>query len=88
MEVKVGVFINDFLLMQLKTSWAGFYDYNWWDQNPVIGNHPGHNNVFMATGLSGQGKSGFADLILIDFTNFNYFQAFCKLLRSAGPSWN
>lgn len=40
---------------QLKSAWAGFYDYNYIDQNLVIGNHPYHRNFFFANGLSGHG---------------------------------
>ena len=42
--------------MQVKGAWAGFYDYNTWDQNAFVGNHPYHANVFFATGFSGHGK--------------------------------
>ncbi len=41
--------------MQVSSAWAGFYDYNYWDQNAVIGQHPYHDNVFIATGCSGHG---------------------------------
>ena len=41
--------------LQVKSGWAGYYDYNYIDQNLIIGNHPHHNNFFFANGLSGHG---------------------------------
>jgi len=41
--------------LELSSSWAGYYDYNYYDQNLIIGNHPFHNNMFVATGMSGHG---------------------------------
>lgn len=42
-------------IYQVKSSWAGYYEYNTFDENGIIGNHPYHNNLFMATGFSGHG---------------------------------
>ncbi|NP_001087061.1 FAD-dependent oxidoreductase domain-containing protein 1 [Xenopus laevis] len=41
--------------LKVKTSWAGYYDYNTYDQNGVVGMHPLVNNLFFATGFSGHG---------------------------------
>ena len=41
--------------LQLKSAWAGYYDYNYYDQNLIVGNHPYHNNFMLATGCSGIG---------------------------------
>uniref|UniRef100_A0A1B6LQ19 FAD-dependent oxidoreductase domain-containing protein 1 n=1 Tax=Graphocephala atropunctata TaxID=36148 RepID=A0A1B6LQ19_9HEMI len=41
--------------LKIKSGWAGFYDYNTFDMNALIGPHPSYMNVFVATGCSGHG---------------------------------
>ncbi|XP_077162571.1 FAD-dependent oxidoreductase domain-containing protein 1 isoform X2 [Paroedura picta] len=41
--------------LKVKSSWAGYYDYNTFDQNPVIGLHPLVANLYLASGFSGHG---------------------------------
>lgn len=40
---------------KLKNSWAGFYDFNTFDENAFVGPYPGYNNLYLATGFSGHG---------------------------------
>uniref|UniRef100_A0A1A9W064 FAD-dependent oxidoreductase domain-containing protein 1 n=1 Tax=Glossina brevipalpis TaxID=37001 RepID=A0A1A9W064_9MUSC len=40
---------------KVASSWAGFYEYNVYDENGIIGPHPYYNNLLIATGFSGHG---------------------------------
>ncbi|XP_029037499.2 FAD-dependent oxidoreductase domain-containing protein 1 isoform X1 [Osmia bicornis bicornis] len=76
--------------LKLKSSWAGYYDYNTFDQNGIIGRHPFYENLFFATGFSGHGIQqspavgrAVSELIIdgnfqtIDLSNFG-FERFIK----------
>ena len=41
--------------LKLTSSWAGYYDYNYFDENLVVGPHPHFKNILFACGLSGHG---------------------------------
>ena len=45
-----------FAPFQVINSWPSFYEYNYFDRAPVVGNHPYHRNFIMAaTGACGHG---------------------------------
>jgi FAD-dependent oxidoreductase domain-containing protein 1 len=44
-----------FAELKLKSAWAGLYDYNTFDQNAIIGRHPGLDNFYLINGFSGHG---------------------------------
>jgi FAD-dependent oxidoreductase domain-containing protein 1 len=60
-----------FEALRLHSSWAGYYEYNIFDQNGIIGPHPACANLIFANGFSGHGIQhspatgrGVAELIL------------------------
>ncbi|XP_003795974.1 FAD-dependent oxidoreductase domain-containing protein 1 [Otolemur garnettii] len=44
-----------FETLKVRSAWAGYYDYNTFDQNGVVGPHPLVMNMYFATGFSGHG---------------------------------
>lgn len=63
--------VEAFERLKVRTSWAGNYDYNTWDQNGLIGKHPSLSNTYIACGFSGHGIQqgpavgrGIAELLL------------------------
>ncbi|XP_027435922.1 FAD-dependent oxidoreductase domain-containing protein 1 isoform X2 [Zalophus californianus] len=44
-----------FETLKVRSAWAGYYDYNTFDQNGVVGPHPLVVNMYFATGFSGHG---------------------------------
>ena len=47
--------VKAFESLKVRSAWAGNYDYNHWDENGIIGQHPTESNVYMACGFSGHG---------------------------------
>ncbi|XP_069038681.1 FAD-dependent oxidoreductase domain-containing protein 1 [Lepisosteus oculatus] len=41
--------------LKVTSAWAGYYDYNTFDQNGIVGQHPLVENMYFATGFSGHG---------------------------------
>lgn len=44
-----------FEALRVTSSWAGYYEYNTFDQNGIVGAHPGVRNLIFANGFSGHG---------------------------------
>lgn len=47
--------VKSFENLKVTSSWAGYYEYNKFDQNGVVGLHPYYHNFYFATGFSGHG---------------------------------
>ncbi|XP_011506222.1 PREDICTED: FAD-dependent oxidoreductase domain-containing protein 1-like [Ceratosolen solmsi marchali] len=47
--------VKTFENLKIKSSWAGYYEYNTYDENGIIGYHPYHDNLIICTGFSGHG---------------------------------
>ena len=44
-----------FEALRVTRAWAGYYEYNFFDQNGLVGRLPGHERAFVACGFSGHG---------------------------------
>ncbi|KAK9870386.1 hypothetical protein WA026_007951 [Henosepilachna vigintioctopunctata] len=74
-----------FKSLKIHSSSSGCYEYNYFDQNGILGQHPYYGNIYFAAGFSGQGIQqapalgrGIAELILdgkyqtIDLTRLGF----------------
>jgi glycine/D-amino acid oxidase-like deaminating enzyme len=52
---RLAVRVPQFDELRVMGSWAGYYEYNTFDQNGLVGRLPGTDNVFVAAGFSGHG---------------------------------
>jgi len=77
--------VEAFEELKLRHSWSGYYDYNCFDQNAIIGAHPDIENLYFINGFSGHGiqqspavGNALSEVILdgkyttIDLTLFGY----------------
>ncbi|XP_077284965.1 FAD-dependent oxidoreductase domain-containing protein 1 homolog [Arctopsyche grandis] len=44
-----------FEALKITSAWAGYYEFNTFDENGIIGQHPYHSNMYIAAGFSGHG---------------------------------
>ncbi|KAA0202777.1 hypothetical protein HAZT_HAZT005059 [Hyalella azteca] len=49
--------VPGFQEIKVQGSWSGFYEYNVFDQNGIVGFHPKIDNLFLASGFSGHGET-------------------------------
>lgn len=47
--------VKAFEKLKVNSAWAGFYEFNTFDANGVVGAHPYYENILFATGFSGHG---------------------------------
>lgn len=47
--------VPGFEALRVMTAWSGYYEYNVFDHNAIIGKHPGVTNCIFANGFSGHG---------------------------------
>uniref|UniRef100_A0A182QTS3 FAD dependent oxidoreductase domain-containing protein n=1 Tax=Anopheles farauti TaxID=69004 RepID=A0A182QTS3_9DIPT len=47
--------VPSFEAIKVKNAWAGYYEFNTFDENGIVGPHPYYNNLYIATGFSGHG---------------------------------
>lgn len=60
---------------KVKNAWAGYYDYNYFDENCIIGGHPYYQNHWFCTGFSGHGiqQAAAAGLALTELMTHNQY---------------
>lgn len=44
-----------FECVKVTNAWGGYYEYNTYDENGIVGPHPYYTNMYIATGFSGHG---------------------------------
>jgi len=68
--------VPEFEELKVKTSWSGFYDYNYIDHNAIIGKHAEINNLLLCNGFSGHGlmQAPAAGLAISELIEYNQFR--------------
>lgn len=44
-----------FECVKVQSAWSGYYEFNTFDENGIVGPHPYYHNLYIATGFSGHG---------------------------------
>lgn len=52
---KIAHRVPAFESLKVTGAWSGYYEYNTFDENGIVGQHPYFHNLFLATGFSGHG---------------------------------
>lgn len=47
--------VPKFEAIKVKSAWAGYYEFNTYDENGIVGPHPYYHNLYIASGFSGHG---------------------------------
>jgi len=47
--------VPKFEAIKIKSAWSGFYEFNTFDENGIVGPHPYYHNLYIASGFSGHG---------------------------------
>lgn len=60
----------------MKSSWAGYYEYNTYDENGILGFHPYYDNIIFATGFSGHGiqQAPAVGRAISELIRYSYYQ--------------
>lgn len=73
--------------IKVKSAWSGFYEFNTFDENGIIGPHPYYHNLLIATGFSGHGES-VVNICDIKVVSRKYFISVrCKIERFNKKYW-
>lgn len=75
--------VPKFEAIKVKSAWAGYYDYNTFDENGIVGPHPYYHNLYIAAGFSGHGK--LIDKRFVQYMINIYKQEYNKHLQLEGP---
>ena len=78
--------VKAFESLKVKSAWAGNYDYNYWDENGIIGQHPAMDNLYIACGFSGHGIQQV--IFFPTTTNELDLVVFCRDLQLEGQLQN